>query len=271
MKRYKLHLLIAFAITGFASASYAVETKVEPTAPKVEEPLAPKPVDANTTRNIVDALASRHYVSIPLDDHQSEKIFSAYLEDLDPSRSYFLASDIAKFDKYRTTLDDSLSRGDVSPAFDIFNVYQRRVEDRFENVIATLKKGVDKFDFTRNETLLLDRKNAPWATDEAALNDLWRKRVKEEILNLELAGKAPEKIQELLIKRYENRLDRTRQTNSDDVYQVYMNSFTRTYDPHTQYFSPRTSENFNINRSTCNSDGWRSSKFVTAMSSKPGL
>ena len=227
------------------SASYSFATV------KSDEikPLEPKKEHRHTTHNIVDALASRHYVSTVLDNELSERIYESYLEDLDPSKSYLLAEDVARFERYRYQMDNALRRGDLAPAFEIFNRYHERVIVRFEKVIAFLETGVDHYDFTIDENLELDREESPWAKDMAELDDLWRKRIKNSVLNLKMTGKDPDKIQELLLKRYTNRLNRTRQTNSEDVYQLYMNSFTKTYDPHTQYFSPRTSENFNINMS----------------------
>ena len=248
--------LVALAFTGLLSpGSFATVSAISGlpgdsshTAASIET-LVPMPVHAETTRNITDALASRHYVSTTLDDALSTKIYAAYLEDLDPSKSYFLASDIAEFDSLRLQLDDALSRGDVTPAYKIFNRYHQRVIDRFEQVITMLEAGLDQFDFTINEALPLERKEEPWATTPEELDELWRKRVKNAVLNLKLSDKETDKIQDVLLKRYRNRLTRTLQTNSEDVFQLYMNSFTRTYDPHTQYFSPRTSENFNINMS----------------------
>ncbi len=213
------------------------------------QPLEPLPIHASTARNIVDALASRHYVATVLDDELSNHIFEGYLDDLDPSKSYLLAEDVNRFSRYRYEMDDALRHGNLDPAFDIFNVYHERVISRFRSIIAMLEKGIDQFDFTREEYLELDRDDAPWARSMEELDDLWRKRIKNAVLNLKLADKEDGKIQELLLKRYRNRLLRTEQTNSEDVFQLYMNSFTRTYDPHTQYFSPRTSENFNINMS----------------------
>ncbi len=211
--------------------------------------LQPLPEHTNTTSHIVDALSSRHYVDTVLDDALSSKIFDGYINGLDPSRSYFLASDIERFEYLRFEMDNALRKGNVSPAFEIFNIYHDRVVTRFEKVISNLELGVDQFDFTIDEKLILDRAEESWAQTEAELDDLWRKRVKQAVLNLRFAEKEPEKIQELLLKRYENRLSRTIQTNSEDIYQLYMNAFTKTYDPHTQYFSPRTSENFNIKMS----------------------
>ena len=193
-------IAIAFAfvlslLTNSASAVVLVhENDVEKLTPEGEH--------ANTTRNIVDALASRHYVNTELDDQLSSKIFTGYLADLDPSRSYFLASDINSFQKFKFQLDNALRKGDVAPAFEIFNVYHERVISRFEKVIAQLESGVDKYDFTIDEGLLLDRSEVPWAENEAELDDIWRKRVKHAVLNLRLTDKEPEKIQELLVKRY---------------------------------------------------------------------
>lgn len=242
--------LIAALLLALNTAPVAAKIDADEPAEPVEfKQIEPLPVHDNTTRNIVDALASRHYVSTALDDALSEKIFEAYLDDLDPSKSYLLASDIAEFQQYRRSFDNLLRRGDVGPAFEIFNRYHLRVVDRFEAIVEMLEEGVETFDFTIDEALPLDREDASWAASVSELDDLWRKRIKHAVLNLKLADKAPDEIQELLLKRYNNRLSRTLQTNSEDVYQLYMNSFTRTYDPHTQYFSPRTSENFNINMS----------------------
>ncbi|MFN3235660.1 MAG: carboxy terminal-processing peptidase [Pseudomonadales bacterium] len=239
-----------YFIKFIALAGLLMAGSVSATVPDAKfTELEPLPVHSNTTRNIVDALASRHYVSTLLDDDLSSQIFDNYIDDLDPSKSYFLASDIENFERLRFDLDNALRRGNVGPAFEIFNVYHRRVVDRFEQVIARLENGIDHYDFTIDEVLVLDREDAPFAKTTAELDDLWRKRIKNAVLNLKMADKDTEATQELLLKRYKNRLSRTLQTNSEDVYQLYMNSFTKTYDPHTQYFSPRTSENFNINMS----------------------
>ncbi len=235
-------LPVALATTATELAHSSIDTEVA-------THLQPLPEHTKTTRLIVNILSSYHYVDAVLDDALSSKIFDSYINSLDPSRSYFLASDIERFKKLRFEMDNTLIKGDVSPAFEIFNTYHDRVITRFKKVISNLESGVDQFDFTIDEEIILDRAEEPWLQTEAELDDLWRKRVKHAVLNLRLAGKKPEKIQQLLLKRYRNRLSRTIQTNSDDIYQVYMNAFTKSYDPHTQYFSPKKSENFNINMS----------------------
>lgn len=212
-------------------------------------PLVPKADYKETTRNIVAALNQRHYVRTVLDDDISKMVLNSYLRDIDPSKSYLLAKDIEEFSVFRLELDNALRRGDVQPAFTIFNRYHQKVIKRLEKTVTLLQAGTDQFNFEEHETLELDRKEAPWAASEEELDDLWRRRVKNDILNLRLADKKSESIDELLIKRYQNRLKRSQQIRSEDVYQLFMNAFTKTYDPHTQYFSPTTSENFNINMS----------------------
>lgn len=215
--------------------------------PIVREAILPEPVHSGTARNIVDALTRRHYLDLVLDDEVSSRVLDRYLNELDPARSYFLASDIDEFEKYRTRLDNALHAGDLMPAFAIFNRYQERAINQFEKNLKSLnEKGLEQFDFTVDETLELDREKAPWASTQAELDDLWRRRIKSEILNLMLTDKAEDEILELIVKRINNRLNRRLQTNAEDVFQVFMNSFTKIYDPHTVYFSPRNSENFNI-------------------------
>lgn len=197
--------------------------------------------------NVVELLKRHHYSKPPLDDARSVIIYDSYLKLLDPSRSYFLASDIAEFDKWKTQFDDLLKSGDLNPGFTIYKRYLDRVKSRLDFALAELNKGVDSFDFTAKETLQIDRKDAPWLKTEAELNDLWRKRIKDEVLRLKIAGKEPAKIQELLTKRYKNQLSRLDQTRSEDIFQTYINTFAMSYDPHTNYLSPDNAENFDIN------------------------
>lgn len=237
-------------LTALLVAHFAYGTlSNEPTDSTRDGKLHPLPIHTDTTLNIVEALSSRHYVSATLDDELSSRIFDAYIKDLDPSRSYLLQSDIDQFEIYRYQMDDTLQRGNIDPAFQIFNRYHERIINRLAKIVETLKLGLDQFDFSIDESLVLDHSDEAWASKETELDELWRKRLKNSVLNLKLTDKEDDKILELLLKRYENRLSRSKQTNSEDVYQLYMNAFTSTYDPHTQYFSPRTSENFNINMS----------------------
>ncbi|NER61951.1 tail-specific protease [Pseudomonas sp. MAFF212428] len=199
--------------------------------------------------NVVELLKRHHYSKPPLNDARSVIIYDSYIKLLDPSRSYFLASDIAEFDKWKTQFDDFLKSGNLDPGFTIYKRYLDRVKSRLDFALAELNKGVDKIDFTTRESLLVDRKDAPWLQNGAELDDLWRKRVKDEVLRLKIAGKEPKAIQELLTKRYKNQLARLDQTRAEDIFQAYINTFAQSYDPHTNYLSPDNAENFDINMS----------------------
>ena len=214
-----------------------------------EGPLAPAPEHTSTTRSIVYELVAKHYVTKSINDVLSSKIFDAYLQNMDPGKSYLLQSDIDDFEIYRYELDDALRKGNLAPAYEMWNRYQDRWIARLKKVIDLLEEGIDDYDFTSDEEFLLDRSDSPWATSDEQLDELWKKRIKLSVLNLRLADKEHDKIQETLLKRYQNQLRMTSQTRREDVYQLYINSFTETYDPHTQYFSPRNTENFNINMS----------------------
>ena len=213
------------------------------------EPLKPTESEAITTQQIMSSLLRGHYEQKYLDDTLSAQVLDTLIKDLDSNHSYFLASDIDSFEPFRTTLDEALSRGNMAPAFVIYNRFQERVSQRLTFLLNELKDNAADYTFDANETLELDREDAAWAKTTAELDDLWRKRLKNSILNLKLAGKEDEASRELLTKRYQNQLNRVHQSRPEDAYQVFMNAVTSTFDPHTQYFSPRNSENFNINMS----------------------
>ena len=205
--------------------------------------LAPTARQTALDKTIAELLSRHHYRQSKLDDRLSALVLTTYLDDLDFGRAYFLASDIAGFEKYRNTLDDALKKGDLQPAYELFNVYLRRLTERTARIQTLLQQD---FRFDVNESLEVDRKNALWAKTPADLDDFWRKRLKYEMLTLMLSGKDRAAARELLVKRYDNRLRQAQQTTSDDVFQLYMNAVAQAFDPHTAYFSPRNTENFNI-------------------------
>lgn len=212
-------------------------------------PLTPEKDQMRANALIAYQLQRYHYNNLTVDPSVSQKVFDEYLKSLDGQRLYFLAGDIDEFNQYRDRLDGALKTGQLDPAFRIYNRYQRRVIERLQFSLAIMDKGIEQFDFTRDESILLDRKDVSWSKTEDELNDLWRKRIKSAVLSLRLAGKASDDILKTLKKRYQSQLNRVLQAKSEDAFQIYMNAFTAVYDPHTNYFSPQTSENFNINMS----------------------
>jgi carboxyl-terminal processing protease len=188
-------------------------------------------------------LTNWHYKDTRLDDELSSQIFDGYIELLDPNKIYFLSSDIELFERYRKGLDDSLRHSDLSPAYEIFNVYIDRVRQR---VNYTRERVKQPFDFTADEFYHFDREDDPWADNTAELDELWRLRVKNDYLRLKLTDKEDEAIVETLTERYDNLERRINELNAEDVFQFFMNAFATSIEPHTAYLSPRNSENFEI-------------------------
>ena len=202
-----------------------------------------------SSKQSLHQLLGRHYEKQRLNDDLSSKIYDLYLKSMDGTHSYFLASDIAEFEKYRLKLDDGLIRGNLDAPFAMYNRLQQRVTERLSFLLKQLPEKAKDYDFDKDELLSLDRENVEWSKSTEELDDLWRKRLKNSILNLRLADKDDDDIYELLRKRYQNQLNRTHLANEEDGFQVYMNAVTHAFDPHTAYFSPRNTENFNINMS----------------------
>ena len=238
--------LLATLDTPFASAK--TETPAKPESPA--KALTWSPALGKTAIDVVDNLEARHYLKQQLDDKLSAELLDSYLKSLDPARMFLLQSDIDSFARYRTTLDNTLNEGNLEPAYAMFRTYQSRLKQRIEKLLTNLPANVAAMDFTKNESIDLNReKNPTWPKSQAEAEELWRLHLKSTVLGLRIAGKKNEDIIKLLEKRYRNQLNRASQITGDDVFQMYMNALGALYDPHTNYFSPRTSENFNINMS----------------------
>jgi len=205
--------------------------------------LEPESKHIRASELITHILTTYHYKKTELDDTLSSSIYKHYLENLDQNKAYFLKSDIQEFERYRFKIDDAILRSDLSPAFDIFKRYRKRVDERIKFALSALN---EHFNFNVDESYRFDRREDDWAADKTELDSLWRKRVKNDVLNLQLTKKEADEIKKTLTARYERILSSTFQLNSNDVFQSFINAYTTSIEPHTAYFSPRTSENFDI-------------------------
>jgi len=205
--------------------------------------LFPDDRQSRTTLVINKVLERFHYRDFSLSDRFAEEVMDNYFEDLDPGRLFFLQRDIDRFSRSADRLDDDIAKGKLDTAFDVFRVYRMRVDSRVDYALKLLQQP---FDLTVPESYLFDREKAAWAGTEAELDETWRKRVKNDYLLLKLADKSDAEAREQLGKRYEGISRRIHQFTPDDVYQAFVNSYTRTLEPHTSYMSPSTSENFDI-------------------------
>ena len=218
-------------------------------APFTEAALTATEAQSDTLQELVEVIEERHYSGLKYGDPVSARHFDAFLDALDPQRMFFDAADIAEFSEWRLKLDDLGRSGDLAPAFTMFNRFHDKLRARLTRIIDTLPQTLSGFDFEVEEYLVIDHSTMPWATDEAELDDRWRKRLKNQALSLRLADKDAEDIPDTLERRYRNQLTRLEQYNAQDVFQIYANSLAEQYDPHTNYFSPRRAENFDINMS----------------------
>ncbi|MBX2901602.1 MAG: carboxy terminal-processing peptidase [Cyclobacteriaceae bacterium] len=204
--------------------------------------LKPKAVFGKEARVISYILDNAHYRKIKLNDSLSAAILIRYIGELDNSKTYFLASDIKAFDRYKYSIDDLTRNENVAPAFEIYKVFNKRYQERMNYVLTNLV--YQKFDYTADEYYDTDREKANWANSKEELNEVWRKIIKSQALSLKLTGKKQEEITETLKARYERFNKTFSQFNAEDVFGIYMNAITEAYDPHTNYFSPKQSDLF---------------------------
>jgi carboxyl-terminal processing protease len=200
-------------------------------------------------REILTELATSHYSTQSINDELSQAFLDAYIERLDSPKRFFLASDIAEFKQWQDKLDDLAKRGDVSPGFFIYNRLRERTITQLSANIKFLNDDMTVFDFTTDESILIKSEQRHWLKNTGQANDFWRKIMKDSMIRLILSGKEPMEARKLLAKRYQALLNRYTQRNSKDVFEEYANAFASLYDPHSSYFSPRSSENFQINMS----------------------
>ena len=242
MKRI-LPLLIPFSLLfvlflhGKNQTSQGVQTAVYQ-----EGDLQPTETQKKVERLVYGILSNYHYRKIPVNDSLSSKIYDAYLKDLDPNKVYFLAGDIKELEKYRFTIDEQLNMGDLTSAFQIYNLYQKRSKERFAFIMSILDKP---FEFNTDEVYQPNRDKATWANSATELNDFWRKDIKRQMLDWKIGGKADTTAVRELKERYKRSEKYMARTRSEDVFQVFMNAYTESIDPHTSYMIPKTAQEFN--------------------------
>ena len=244
MKRSFLIIIPIFILLGFITTrptAYGFEDVNDTTK------LIPKPVYANELQLVGQLLDAYHFSKIKMNDSLSSVVLDEYVKSLDNNKTYFLASDIESFEKFRYRLDESTKEGDLSPAYLIYNVFKQRFVERMDYIDTVLLKA--SFDFTKKEYYETDRSELPYAETQEELNDIWHKVLKSQVLSAKLAGTEDKETRKNIEKRYNRFRKSLSQYNSEDVFQLYMNALAESYDPHTNYFSPRTADRFKMNMS----------------------
>ncbi len=249
-KMIKNLLFISFISIGFFGLDVYAKVDVKAQQKLLKElsegkipQFSPDEQHPQASQLITAILVNYHYRKPLIDDNFSEQVFNGFLDRLDANHSYLIKSDIEQFEQYRFRLDNALRVGDVKPAYTMFNLFLIRWVERYQYALDLVQND---FDFKLNEEYDYDRTEQTWANSSKELNDIWRKRVKNDVLNLKLAGKEQADIVDLLTKRYKASMRRMAQSDSQDVFWYFMNSVAQTVEPHTNYFSPRAAENFEI-------------------------
>lgn len=237
LSKNALPVSLLFALLLGISVSYADKPA----------PLQPTPAQEKTTVEMVKQLNSRHYRTQEFNDDLSSRYLDDYLKALDPTKNFFLKSDIESFEKYRHQFDDDLKKGKLDKTFEIYNRYNERMTARLQAVAAQLQDPEYSYNFEVDESIPVDWEEAEWPVDEKTADALWQKRIKANLLGMLLNNKTLEESRTTLYKRYSNQLRRMQKQDAEEAYSIMMNALTMLYDPHTNYLSPRTSENFNIN------------------------
>jgi carboxyl-terminal processing protease len=236
-----LAVLLSFAPPIFADTEVA-EKPAEVVPAVLESDQRHRQVARMVTRFVERA----HYSRITVDDDLSSLVLDNYIESLDANKHYFRASDVTYFERYRYNLDDVMRTGDFDPILDIFRLYRLRAQQNIDYALTTLDEGVD---FSTDDVYMFNREDEPWIGTADEMRQLWHQRVTNDALSLVLADKTSDEAADVLRKRYERVLKRINQLDSDDVFEMFLNSFARTLDPHSSYLSPRQSEEYRIQMS----------------------
>jgi carboxyl-terminal processing protease len=211
--------------------------------------IAPVSGQSALYREIIERLGEGHYRAQSLDDALSQRYLDHYIEMLDPSKSYFLTADIEEFSQWALKLDDLAKRGDLKPAFEMFNRLRDRAMKQLEKNIVLLEDPDYVFDYDTEHSVILDPDARNWLESSGAATEFWEKRLKDSMIRLVLNDKDSAEAREILIKRYTRQIKQYEQRDSQDVFQLYANALTALYGPHSSYFTPRNNENFQINMS----------------------
>jgi carboxyl-terminal processing protease len=238
-KKLYLFVLLGAALACKAGTSHPV--KVRGAAD-----LQPDEKQMLVSRYIAQMITTQNYKKVDLNDSLSVVVYNKYIKLLDENHNYLLASDIQSFEPIKTKIDDDMKQGDLNDIFYIFNIYQKRYEERVKYSLAQIDKD---YDFTKNETFTYDREDLPFAKSEAEMDEIWTKRVKYDLLNLKLASPDMAANRVKLKKRYEDLLSQSNKLTNQDVFQTFMDAFTTSVDPHTNYFNPFNASQFNMEMS----------------------
>lgn len=239
---------------GVVSQAIAQAPPIAPPPQGAADPvvMAKPPARDGRVARLIAALMPRNHISAQgLNDTISERALALFVNSLDPMKLYFYQSDIDEFDRSKDQIDNMVQNGDLGLAYEIFRRFIQRVDER---VAVALELLDGEFDFTKDEAIIIDPEAAQFAKTPEEARDRWRRQIKYAILDLKDEGKEGQEVTDQLRRRYSRYARRWRQTDSDDLLEMFLTSVTTAYDPHSTYMSPGTLDDFQIQMSL-NLDG----------------
>lgn len=243
IEKMKLNKLtnIALLCMGVITANSAFAVKPDIKESDIKTPSTNK-AQALSTKRVTSRLTQSHYSKFELDNKFAEKIFDRYINALDPNHNIFLQKDVNELKaKYADQLDDKLYLGELDAPYAMYSLMTKRLYKRYEYLLTLVDHEPN---LTGDDKIEKDRKEAAFPKTEAEAEALWEKRYKNDVISQYLKHKTWDETQKKLKKRYNLAIRRLTQIKSDDILQLYLNSFARAIDPHTTYLSPRSAQRF---------------------------
>lgn len=208
--------------------------------------LEPTAQHKKVIQEITYLLVNEHYEPAKVNKQLSQKTLTTFLQHLDPNKSLLTQADVNSLEQQAKAIQEALLEGKLDVPFKIYAQVGELRLARLEASLKQLENNLTEFKLDTDQRFVADRRKADWAASKKELDLYWQQRLTHELLNLIEAKKTLEEARDLLVKRYSNQINRLKQTNSDDIFQTFANAFTTSLDPHTNFFSPKKSESFNI-------------------------
>jgi len=229
----KSHLQRCLALCAIVLAA---ATAVPPTMASSKETVA---------MSVGRLLEEGHYTRQKLNEEVSNKFLQTYLELLDFSHLFFTQKDVDELSaKYGSSMAGDVLLGTLKPAYEVYALYTKRVDDRVAKVKELLRQPID---FKSNATVELSRQKSPWPKDEAEADQLWRGRIANELLQEHLSEHPIEPAPQLVTRRYDRLARNVHEQDKDEQIKLFLDALAQAYDPHSEYLSKADMKNFSIN------------------------
>jgi len=203
--------------------------------------------DDSKLAQIISRELDRRHLASNIVSERKPMVGQLILKAIDPARSLLTQQDIENVPV--ESLPAQIEHGNLKTVYRLYDLSLTRSEERLDFWLAILSKGMSAINLSDIEELQVRDQETPWVEDPVALENLWRKQLENQAINLLLADRTETEMVKALVRRYKSQKKRIEQTRPDDVFSAVINAYASAYDPHTSYLPPADSETFNINMS----------------------